>query len=774
MVEVEMLDESTGPSRASVITLLDKIASSLPAGQSRPFIDSVIPTLLAAYDNPPLHAASALCPEITTPEHYREVLFFPTSDAAAHAYTRVLPMKHTGAKPSSMQITFLAMLYLCHISSPGYTFASSFIKHGGLQTLTDLFQHPNLHFRGQIVDTFLQITSHEDFDWFAKLDKPANVVEVATGRTLHAALLSLTKQDNFLKTLLASNPLSTNTFPGGTFLCLQILGFYLSWIRALHTPDNNLSLSRGSLTIIKQWSECKVWSGTGEIAEGEILAEEAELGTKLYNDFIRYDAVDTDEITMSGNNTTVDDDFLGAERLDVNYPPEGTPLFIQADTFGEKKEGYLYKKGNEGMGYYWDYGKDWEYREKAPGPVENSKPKAASKVDEPPAAPASAAPPAPPQTPREIGNSLFASGDYAGAIAQYGVALAAGSAADLDDELDDPLPPLPPDERAVLHANRAACYLKIVQTEWNLPSNPLTCTPGNAEGAAALQMAEAEARAAVSFNASYAKGYYRLAQAVALKGDLKEAMATAKSGISKCKGGKGVDELDEIVGGCLKKLNEEEGGGGKEAGIMAKILGRRDYGKELRRQEVEMLKKEKEEKMEGGGKKEEDEEMSAAEAVVEEAEEGKEEAVASLVPYKKKKQYEDDDSDVEGEVEGGARSKDPAAYEELDGPDSDDDDAAPRRKKAAPKQQQQQKAAGSAGSKENVRVREVEEIQFVKRSTGMDDILGQTSRTKKEKAEKKVTVCDGKKITKKTKKKEDGGLSDVLKMAGGVSKIDFS
>ena len=25
-----------------------------------------------------------------------------------------------------------------------------------------------------------------------------------------------------------------------------------------------------------------------------------------------------------------------------------------------------------------------------------------------------------------------------------------------------------------------------------------------------------------------------------------------------------------------------------------------------------------------------------------------------------------------------------------------------------------------------------------------------------------------------TKKKEDGGLSDVLKMAGGVSKIDFS
>ena len=89
-------------------------------------------------------------------------------------------------------------------------------------------------------------------------------------------------------------------------------------------------------------------------------------------------------------------------------------------------------------------------------------------------------------TQREIGNQLFVNGEYEEALKRYGVALASGEKMELDDvdggededenndasSINSPLEIheiIETDARAVLHCNRAACYLKLVQKVWNLP-----------------------------------------------------------------------------------------------------------------------------------------------------------------------------------------------------------------------------------------------------------------------------------------------------------------
>ena len=196
-----------------------------------------------------------------------------------HVYCFFHPFFYKGAKPTSVQIAFLAMLYLKHIhghdssGSTNFDFSRSFIVNDGLATLATAFVHPNLHFRGQVIDSFLQLTSHTAFDWFAMIDPKSPTA--ATDRHLHQKLLDLATPIptlEFLPSLLSHNsPFSPTTFPGGTFLSLQILGFWLSWIRALHTPSNALRLSGGAIQVLKEWANATVWGGKGDIANGEVM-----------------------------------------------------------------------------------------------------------------------------------------------------------------------------------------------------------------------------------------------------------------------------------------------------------------------------------------------------------------------------------------------------------------------------------------------------------------------------------------------------------------------
>jgi hypothetical protein len=95
---------------------------------------------------------------------------------------------------------------------------------GGLRTLTSVLVSDNLFVRGQAIDALLQITGHEGYDWFRE-------PRCEEDRSLHAALRGLAASA-LLDNLCRNQP---SPFPGASFMCLQILAFWLSWVRSLYT-----------------------------------------------------------------------------------------------------------------------------------------------------------------------------------------------------------------------------------------------------------------------------------------------------------------------------------------------------------------------------------------------------------------------------------------------------------------------------------------------------------------------------------------------------------
>ena len=68
-------------------------------------------------------------------------------------------------------------------------------------------------------------------------------------------------------------------------------------------------------------------------------------------------------------------------------------------------------------------------------------------------------------------------------------------------------------------------------------------------------MCEAEARAAIAHDESLAKGHFRLAQALALQEQTREALTCAKMAIALCEAAKSdFGVIDELCGGLLKKI----------------------------------------------------------------------------------------------------------------------------------------------------------------------------------------------------------------------------
>jgi len=153
----------------------------------------------------------------------------------------------------------------------------------------------------------------------------------------------------------------------------------------------------------------------------------------------------------------------------------------------------------------------------------------------------------PPEAPkplndRERGNQCFVKGNYGEALKFYGKALVSGEKIDLDDidggeedavSQNDNVNPysssvtisevVEKDAKAILHCNRAACYLKLVQGLWMLKQGELTWEDVEEEdlrndngkkddGLATLRLAESEGRASIRFDGEYVKGYFRTGQ----------------------------------------------------------------------------------------------------------------------------------------------------------------------------------------------------------------------------------------------------------------------
>ena len=246
--------------------------------------------------------------------------------------------------------------------------------------------------------------------------------------------------------------LQGETFPGGSYLSLQILAFWLSWVRALHTKGNILRLHPRLVDVLKHWSTCEVYdmskTESSEPLPGMVIEEEKALAGKVYSDFKRFGGAhdfpkDAEAGLIYGHETKVSDNFMGALPADSqnlrNEGGEGRPEFIPSDTFDGEKEGYVFRKGESGaVGYYWDSAsKGGEAARKTDTSCLQG-----NDADE------RAMPPPPPSfvqastaagdddlnlTNRERGNKCFVDQRYEEALHFYGAALASGEKIDLDE-----------------------------------------------------------------------------------------------------------------------------------------------------------------------------------------------------------------------------------------------------------------------------------------------------------------------------------------------------
>lgn len=242
-----------------------------------------------------------------TDDEVRHLLFRPSASQYRY-YAKLLALTNINARDQSrslppwartLQRRFLTQFYLQHARN--WPLVEDFCNHDGLNVLVQLFVHEDLQVRGQAIDSFVQLTSHPSFDWFLK---PVGY----QAKVLHQKLLALASPPSqFLRHMLwniqlcstqvkatdatsgADSPTSAS-LPGGTHVLLQILAFYLSWVRKLYTKNNELRLSRKLLTLLSEWPEH---------TRSEDLSELA-LAKQVYEDFSRWPAIEDDEQEQEG------------------------------------------------------------------------------------------------------------------------------------------------------------------------------------------------------------------------------------------------------------------------------------------------------------------------------------------------------------------------------------------------------------------------------------------------------------------------------------------
>lgn len=130
--------------------------------------------------------------------------------------------------------------------------------------LTQLLLDPNLYSRGQAVEIFLSLTDCDTYDWFLPIS--SNLHHLSLYREMYCLL-----DTPFLQNLLSNR---TGSFPGGSMRCLQLLAFWLSWLRVHFTEQNKLKLHASLLNVINLWA-----------IESEVESDESKLAMTLFEDF---------------------------------------------------------------------------------------------------------------------------------------------------------------------------------------------------------------------------------------------------------------------------------------------------------------------------------------------------------------------------------------------------------------------------------------------------------------------------------------------------------
>ena len=212
--------------------------------------------LARQYDAPPVEQTALVLRSNCTVDRLRQMIYWPTEEDAElyPALIRSPPPGAPSTHPSARtQVTFLMATYLRHAKDR--RFAEAFVLAGGLASLVPLLVHPNLHLRGQAMETFLQFTDEALFPWH---DPPR--AQSSTDKAMHQRMLELAKQA--LVPNLTANVVSrarkegdgeddAPTFPGGSGLALRAFAFFASYLRLRHSPGNVLRLSSELLSVLQ-------------------------------------------------------------------------------------------------------------------------------------------------------------------------------------------------------------------------------------------------------------------------------------------------------------------------------------------------------------------------------------------------------------------------------------------------------------------------------------------------------------------------------------------
>merc|ERR1711865_220151 len=266
---------------------------------------------------------------------------------------------------------FLSLLYLVHIENWGLI--RTFIAAGGLMALVDHIAHKSLGIRSQAIDIIHRITSTQYFDWFAKPKDHESKI-------LHQRFLQLSNS-SFVKHLLLNSPGRMNektqqiAEPSmGSLFSLQILAFWLSWVRKLYSENNELRLSREILGTLKRWSE---------IERNLVISQnEIDLAIKVYEDFNRLppaDGVEGHHVLVEGDEDDEEEDDEEEDNEEEEEEKEEKQKdilvlpFISSETFDGAKEGMVYRSGFQGNGYYQDIKKEAVEKKKSKNTTKTKK-----------------------------------------------------------------------------------------------------------------------------------------------------------------------------------------------------------------------------------------------------------------------------------------------------------------------------------------------------------------------------------------------------------------
>ena len=220
-----------------------------------------------------------------------------------------------------------------------YIFGAKYWKFFCLQPIVV----PHFHFELLFVAEKLQLYFFPDiFDWFQPHENDYRKSE------LHKAMLSLSSNKSFLQNLLLNR---VSSYPGGSFRSLQILAFWLSWVRAMYTENQQLHLSKALFSELKSWyidTTLVVQDGMGGDGPQSIEKpdEEITLAKTLYEDFFNSQQQQSEKSSMADSSDLFVTGFSTASLAHAPTASSPQAPIEEPSTLSIQSVSALKEKGN--------------------------------------------------------------------------------------------------------------------------------------------------------------------------------------------------------------------------------------------------------------------------------------------------------------------------------------------------------------------------------------------------------------------------------------------